>query len=184
MTKASPGSVAARVVLIGAESTGKTTLARSLSNEFGAPWVPEFAREYQGRKGAPLTAEDVDPIARGQIAAEDAAQPGANLLILDTDLVSTAVYARHYYGSCPPWLDRAAQERRADLYLLLHPDVPWVADGAQRERPEAREVLHDLFRSMLETIRARFFDVRGSWDKRASIARAAIRAQLESRGDA
>ncbi len=171
---------AIRVVLTGSESTGKTTLARSLSEVLGAPWVPEFAREYLGQKGAPLTSEDVEPIARGQIAAEDAARPSRDLLILDTDLVSTAVYARYYYGSCPPWIDRAARERRAHLYLLLGPDVPWVADGAQRDRPEAREELHALFRAKLEAIEARFFEVRGSWERRALTARAAIQALLET----
>jgi NadR type nicotinamide-nucleotide adenylyltransferase len=181
MTKPSPGSAAARVVLIGSESTGKTTLARSLSEELGAAWVPEFAREYQDRTGAPLTAEDVDQVARGQIAAEDAARPRGDLLILDTDLVSTAVYARHYYGSCPTWIDRAARERRAHLYLLLAPDVPWVADGAQRDRPEAREELHALFRAILETIEARFIEVRGSWERRKVMARAAIQDLLGSR---
>ena len=180
MTSPPPGLPTTRVVLIGSESTGKTTLARSLAEEFGAPWVPEFAREYQARKGAPLTAEDVEPIARGQIAAEDEQRPAAELLILDTDLVSTTVYARHYYGSCPQWIERAARTRRAHLYLLLHPDVPWVADGAERDRPEAREEIHDLFRAVLEATHARLFDIRGSWEMRAITAKAAIRALLEA----
>jgi NadR type nicotinamide-nucleotide adenylyltransferase len=163
-----------RVVLIGSESTGKTTLAQALGEELGVPWVPEYARQYLDQKGAALTWEDVEPIARGQMAAEDAARPTGGLLILDTDLVSTTVYARYYYGSCPLWALRAARERRAALYLLLHPDVPWVADGAQRDRPEGRQELHGRFRAALDALAAPVVDVRGSWAERAKTARAAI----------
>jgi NadR type nicotinamide-nucleotide adenylyltransferase len=165
-----------RVVVIGAESTGKTTLARALAFTFGAAWVPEYARHYLEGKDQPLSHEDVEPIARGQMAAEDSARTASGLLILDTDLVSTVVYALHYFGACPPWIERAALERRADLYLLLHPDVPWVADGAQRERPEARPELHERFRTTLEATGASIVDVRGSWAEREQTARRAIQA--------
>ena len=178
MTSASKAPL--RGVLIGSESTGKTTLARTLAGELGLPWVPEYARQYLDQKGAALTPEDVEPIARGQMAGEDAASPRKGLVILDTDLVSTAVYARHYYGSCPEWILRAAHERRADLYLLLYPDVPWVADGAQRDRPEARAELHELFRATLDGIGARVVDVRGSWVERAQTARDAIHALVST----
>ncbi len=171
-------------MLTGSESTGKTTLARSLAEELGVPWVPEYAREYVDRKGVPLTDEDVEPIARGQMAREDEGRRTEGLLILDTDLVSTTVYARYYYGSCPPWISKAARERRGHLYLLLHPDVPWVADGAQRDRPGARQELHELFRIALEAIGAPVVDVRGAWATRAETARDAILALLAAPRDA
>ena len=157
-------------MIIGSESTGKTTLARSLAGELGVPWVPEYARQYLDQKGHPLSYEDVEPIARGQMAGEDALGPNAGLLILDTDLVSTTVYARYYYGSCPSWIEQAARARRAPLYLLLHPDVPWVADGAQRDRPLGREELHERFRAALDEIAAPVVDVRGSWAARSRTA--------------
>src|SRR5205823_8798717 len=98
--------------LTGPECTGKTTLAGQLSAHFNAPWVPEFAREYALRVQSPLTADDVEPIAMGEIALLDgAARDG--LVILDTDLISTIVYCRHYYGSCPPWIEAAAAARIA-----------------------------------------------------------------------
>jgi NadR type nicotinamide-nucleotide adenylyltransferase len=165
-----------RVVLIGSESTGKTALARSLAEELEVPWVPEYARQYLDQKGPPLSYEDVEPIARGQMAGEDKARSAGGLLILDTDLVSTTVYARYYYGSCPPWIERAARARRAPLYLLLHPDVPWVADGAQRDRPGGRHELHEQFRAALEAVSANVVDLRGSWAARANTARDAIHA--------
>src|SRR5437879_678808 len=85
-------------------------------------------------------AVDVVAIARAVIAAEEEAVSRADrLLILDTDLLSTVVYSRAYYGECPPWVEAAARERRAHLYLLHHPDVPWVADGLYRDVPDRRE---------------------------------------------
>jgi NadR type nicotinamide-nucleotide adenylyltransferase len=168
------------VTLIGAESTGKTTLARALAEEWGEPWVPEYARTYVGERRAPLTAGDVEPIARGQIAGEDEGRSRARrLLILDTDLVSTVVYARHYYGSCPAWIEEAAAARRADLYLLHHPDVPWVPDGDSRDRPSNRDEMHALFREALDGLGACAVDVRGSWDERQRTAREAIARALQ-----
>lgn len=173
-----------RVVLTGSESTGKTTLAADLAQRYATAWSPEFAREYLDRKRAPLLASDVEPIARGQIAGEDAAAGRATrLLVLDTDLLSTVVYSRHYYGRCPEWIDRAARERLGDLYLLHHPDVPWEPDGAKRDRPRDRAEVHGLFRATLEELGARSVDVRGAWPERRVAAVAAIDALLaEERG--
>lgn len=168
-----------RVVLIGPESTGKTRLAADLAAHYGTAWSPEFAREYVDRKPAALAASDVEPIARGQIAGEDAAARGAErLLILDTDLVSTVVYSRHYYGRCPEWVEKAARERLGDLYLLHYPDVAWVADGTKRDQPQAREHLYGRFRAALAAFGARCVDIRGSWPERRSAAIAAIDARL------
>jgi NadR type nicotinamide-nucleotide adenylyltransferase len=181
VTSGSTALSATRVALIGAESTGKTTLARSLAEDYGVPWAPEYARAYLDRKGPPLTSADVEPIARGQMAGEDKARQGHGLVILDTDLVSTLVYARYYYGSCPKWIENAARERRAHLYLLLHPDVPWVEDGPQRDRPHDREELHDRFRARLEEISARVVEVRGPWALRTRTAHEAIDQLLLAR---
>ena len=167
-----------RVVLTGAESTGKTALAERLAAHFDVPWSAEYAREYYAARQAEgrreLTAADVEPIARGQLALEDAAAARATrLAIHDTDLVSTVVYARYYYGACPAWIERAARERLADLYLLCEADVPWATDP-QRDRPEAREALQRRFRETLGALGARVVDVRGSPDERFALARDAI----------
>jgi NadR type nicotinamide-nucleotide adenylyltransferase len=171
-----------RVVLTGSESTGKTTLAVQLARAHGAPVVPEYARRYVAGRGALLTADDVEPIARGQMALEDEAEASRPaLLFKDTDLVSTVVYARHYYGACPPWIEAAARSRLADLYLLLHPDVPWVADGAYRDLPSVRWEIHDRFRRTLDELGARRVDVTGGWDWRRATADAAVAALLAGR---
>jgi NadR type nicotinamide-nucleotide adenylyltransferase len=137
-----------RVCLIGPECTGKTTLAEELAAHFNAPWVPEFAREYAQRVARELTADDVEPIARGELALIDAA-PNEGLVIFDTDLISTVVYARHYYGRCPEWIEREAQIRKSDLYLLLDIDLPWVPDSL-RDSASPRESLNDQFAQTLK----------------------------------
>ena len=107
--------------------------------ELGATWVREYARQY-AETHLPLTAADVEPIARGQIAGEDAAR--GPLVILDTDLISTVVYARHYYGACPRG----------------HPG------RARDSGDDAREDLFDAFRAaQFET---RWGIVSGEWEAR------------------
>jgi NadR type nicotinamide-nucleotide adenylyltransferase len=170
-----------RVVVIGSECTGKTTLARALAGRFRAPWVPEFCRAFQESKGAPLDMSDVEPIARGQIAEADEAEARAtDLLVLDTDLVSTVVYARHYYGECPAWVEDAARARRADLYLLCAPDLPWEADGL-RDRGDRRAELHALFAEALSKLGATVRLVTGERPARQEATLAAVREALRDR---
>jgi len=163
-----------RVVLIGPECTGKTTLARGLAAALGAPWTPEAARLVAEASLAPLSAATVEPIATLAIALDDAARAtAAPCLVHDTDLVSTVVYTRHYYGDCPGWIVDEARARRADRYLLCLPDLPWLGDGV-RDRPGAR---HELFRAFLEaldTIGARPALVSGTGAGRLAAARAAL----------
>ena len=166
------------VTVTGSECTGKTTLARDLARHFGTVWVPEFARDYLVEKtattGIPLDATDVEPIARGQIAAEDRGVAAAGgLVILDTDLVSTVVYAHHYYGAWAEWLEQAARDRRADRYLLCDIDVPWIADPA-RDRPDLREHMHALFVDALDALGAGYVTIRGGWDERLATAVEAV----------
>lgn len=160
--------------MIGAECTGKTTLAALLASRFDASVVPEFAREYAQRVGRPLTFEDVVPIAEGQVALEDAAATDG-LLILDTDLISTVVYSRHHYGDCPEWIVRAAHARRPDLYLFTGIDVPWTADGV-RDSGARREALHAEFAATLAAFEARVVNIGGDWEARFAGAVEAISA--------
>ena len=167
-----------RVVLTGSESTGKTTLAERLARHYGVSWVPEFVRDYAAAKSSPLDATDVDAIARGQVAREDdyrSRAEGSNerLLIGDTDLLSTAVYAAHYYGRAPEWVVEAARQRRPDLYLLLDVDLPWTPDP-QRDRGHLRAEMQALFRAAVEASGTPFVIVSGDSTARFAAARAAI----------
>jgi HTH-type transcriptional repressor of NAD biosynthesis genes len=167
-----------RVTVTGSESTGKTWLAQQLARHFDTVWVPEFSREYALQKAAPLDVSDVEPIARGQIRSEDEILRRARRLgVLDTDLVSTVVYAEHYYGRCPEWIVHAARDRLADLYLLCDIDAAWVADPA-RDRPHARPELHAAFANRLAQHGAHVVLVRGSWQEREAAGIGAIEGLL------
>ena len=137
-------SIPRRIVLTGSESTGKTTLAEGLASHFGVPWVPEFSRTYAEARGGVLTAADVEPIARGQFAAEAAALASGGPVVFDTDLLSTVVYARHYYGKVPVWVGQAVRRYPRSLYLLGDIDLSWVSDGI-RDRPADRAAMQDRF---------------------------------------
>ena len=165
------------ICVTGPESTGKTWLARQLAGLLGTAWAPEGSREYAERMDRPLGFDDVGPIAREQMmlaaaASARAAALGAGTVVLDTDLVSTVVYARHYYGAVPAWVLRAEREARADLYLLCDVDVPWVPDGV-RDRPLGRATMFARFRDALARRRADTVVVRGDWEARWAIARQA-----------
>lgn len=168
-----------RLCLTGPESTGKTSFAQRLAGEYATLWVPEYAREYAEARGNELGAHDVEPIAKGQIANMERAA-GSGLVVLDTDLISTVVYARHYYGACPAWIEVEARERRADHYLLLDTDLPWTPDPARDAAGEVREDLFDAFRAALDEFETRWEIVSGAWEERyRRIAEAA--AQLRAR---
>jgi nicotinamide riboside kinase len=186
-----------RVCLIGPECTGKSTIAARLAARYGTVWVPEYAREYAARVARPLTADDVEPIARGQIEAEDriASEAGLiergsiasedrrrvearRLLILDTDLVSTVVYARHYYGDAPAWIEPLARARLAHLYLLFSPDVEFASDDV-RDPTADRLAIYDAMRTALDAFGVRYERVGGGWEGRVGQAISAIERARE-----
>ena len=150
-------------------------LAQRLAEHFGATWLPEHAREYAEQRHDELTVDDVEAIARGQSEIADRGSQIAGLVIHDTDLISTVVYARHYYGHVPESVVEEARLRRADLYLLMDTDVPWVADAARDTGGEGREDLFDAFRSALDEFDTHWTIVSGDWDERFRQASAAIR---------
>jgi len=164
-----------RVVLIGAESTGKTTMAAQLAEYYQTPWVPEYLRIFVDKKGGLPEPADIPIISRGHLEQEDHyLQETDNLLFLDTDLITTLVYYRYYFNYVPDWVKRAAIEREADLYLLCDTDIPWKADPSQRDGPGVRDVLQQKLRDELISRNLPFVILSGPIEQRMSTAIKAI----------
>ncbi len=173
-----------RVVLIGAESTGKTTLAEALAAHYQTVWAPEYLRAFVDQKGALPEPSDSRLIAQGHLAQEQALAPQARrVLFLDTDLISTCVYHRYYFGTSPTWLEHLSAEHHADLYLLTDTDLPWTPDPGQRDGPAVRAALHTLFRDELLARGVAHVLVSGSLDERMETAIRAVDGLLASRMD-
>ena len=166
-----------RICVFGAESTGKTTLARDLAAHFRAPWVPEFARAHCDVRGGVLGPEDAPVIVAGQEAAEEAAAstlaPGA-LLFCDTDALSSVIWCDLLYGGCPPLLRARAElrARRYALYLLCEPDVPFVPDPQRCfPDPAARLTAAAHWEGALQRLNLPFARIRGAdWSVRFQLA--------------
>jgi HTH-type transcriptional repressor of NAD biosynthesis genes len=170
-----------RVAVIGAESTGKTTLARNLAEHYKTVWVPEYAREYLDNKNAHCELSDIPHIAKGQMESESRLARRSNrVMFCDTDLMTTTVWSDHYFGQCPEWIKQAADEHNYDLCLLTDIDVPWIADP-QRDRPHMRDYFHDLFRRELESRQRRFAIINGSFDERFKKAIRAVDDLLKTK---
>ena len=174
-----------RVVLTGSECTGKTQIAQALATHFACPSSAEAARLYLDQRSMALTAQDIEPIACEQITQEDAAVSRASeLTIHDTDLLSTVIYARHYYQHCPDWIVDTALSRARGLYLLCDIDLPWVSDGLLRDRGMGgqRVQLHSLFVAMLNQTGQHWMYIRGIGPAREQYAIAAVANYLAKGG--
>jgi len=151
-----------RIVLTGAESTGKSTLASALSGYYGEPWTGEFVRHYVDQVARELKQDDLEPIAQGQLAMEDAALKNATRLVIhDTNIFSSILYANHYFGATLDWVNDRFLQRDYTLYLLCMPDIPWVPDNGQRESPETRDKLHQIFKDGLDKLNLPYVEISG-----------------------
>ncbi|WP_317203002.1 ATP-binding protein [Janthinobacterium sp.] len=144
------GRVCQRVAILGAESSGKSTLAAALAARYGTLWVPEYLREFVDTRGrVPLAAEQ-GGIAAMQVEREDAAAARAtDLLFCDTTPLMTALYSRYYFHGVDAALAALTAAQRYDYTLVTAPDSPWVADGLQRESETVRQQIHQLLLSEL-----------------------------------
>lgn len=172
-----------RIAIFGAESTGKTALAAALAARFGEPWSPEFVREFWDAHGGIITAADLDAIARGQIAGEDAATARAQRAVFhDTELLTCVLWDHLLFpGACPPWVraEAEARTRGVALWLLCETDLPWLPDP-QRCYPDAagRAMCRRRWREALETRGLPFADITGTGPQRVAGAIAAVERLL------
>ncbi len=163
-----------KVVIIGPECTGKTTLAQVLAQHYNTAWVPEYAREYIDSLDRPYREEDLLAIANGQVMGENNGVRTANkVLICDTDLLVIKIWQEHKYGKCYQEILDRIKASRYDLYLLTYIDVPWENDP-QRENPGLRRFFFDIFKKELEARGLKFIELRGELSKRSQAAIKAI----------
>ncbi len=177
-----------KVVLFGPESTGKTTLSSQLARYYNTVWAPEYAREYLQDKWnnerKTCEAEDLIPIAIGQMNLENTlAKKADKVLICDTDLLETKVYSEEYYGGfVDPELDKAAVENKYDIYFLTYIDTPWEADDL-RDRPELRREMFNAFENALKKYNRPYILLQGNKETRLKTAVKVIDELIKNRHD-
>ncbi len=156
-----------KVCFYGPESTGKTTMASEMARKFKTVYVPEVAREIINSNS--FTTDDVIRIGVAQLERTEALLPSANkVLICDTDLITTRIYAQYYLGEVPEQLKNLEKLEKFDGYLLFDIDVPWVADGLRDlSTLENRKAMFSLFKSALEQRNIAYHLIQGNYAERS-----------------
>ena len=161
-----------RIGVIGAESTGKSTLCRLLSERYGYRWIKEYARTYVENLTRPYIWDDVLHIARQQIS-ELHASYNEPVVLYDTDLIVTKVWMQHVYGRVAPEVQRAIQEQPMDLYLILTPDIAAQPDPV-RENLDKREYFFDWYIREVQQTKRPYYLISGEGEARIQAAAEAI----------
>lgn len=167
--------------IVGAESTGKSTLAEALALRLAeatgwrCTWVPEVLREWCEREGRTPAVHEQEAIAAEQGRRVDAAAAEHDIVICDTTPLMTAVYHRQVFGDSS--MDDGAldwQRRRCTLTLLTALDLPWQADGLQRDGAHVREPVDATLRTLLIQAGLPFVVVGGLGEARVEAALDAV----------
>ncbi len=184
-----------KIVIIGPESTGKSSLCAALAAHYGTGWVPEYAREYLQEHGMDYSYPDLMTIAQGQLALEDkyaaigrAPKPGVrpgsdgqanSLLFVDTDMYVMKVWSEYVFGRCDPWILDQIASRNYDGYILCRTDLPWVRDDL-REYPdlESRDRLFHIYRDCMVNQGTPWAEVGGVGETRIAAGIAAVEQLL------
>lgn len=183
-----------KIVIIGPESTGKSTLCQELAEHFETIWCPEYAREYLLINGTDYSFQDLLTIAKGQIALEEQLadkleQRAAPLLeqdydipyFIDTDMSVMKVWCEFVFNKCHPFIEEQLTKRKVDHYFLCQPDLPWVKDQL-REYPDlaTREKLFTIYRNWLENQSVPWTLIQGKDVERMRLAVHAVNRILET----
>lgn len=139
-----------RIALLGAESTGKSTLAAALATHHHTVWVPEYLREFVEEKQRTPQEKEQYLIASTQLEREDdAARAAGAFLFCDTTPLMTAIYSQFYFGRIDAMLENLLRAHRYDFTIVTEPSTPWIADGLQRESDTVRQAVHKLLLATL-----------------------------------
>ena len=169
-----------KIVIIGPESTGKSTLCAQLAEHYKTEWVKEYAREYLLKNGTDYTYDDLLDIAKGQILLEEESggrlkKKDADYLFIDTDMYVMKVWCEFVFEKCHHWILNRIVERKYDLYLLCNTDLPWVKDEL-REYPDliTREKLYRHYKDLLINQSVPWVDINGNYEERLQKAIQAV----------
>lgn len=169
-----------RIVVIGPESTGKSTLSEQLAAHFNTEWVREYARGYLENLNRPYEQHDLLQIAEGQLRQEDeAAARAGNILICDTDLQVIKVWSEAKYGDCDPRILEMIAQRQYDLYLLTYIDIAWTDDPLREHPlPSERAYFYNIYRDIVVNAGIPWADIRGDYEQRLKTAVEAVKQTL------
>jgi NadR type nicotinamide-nucleotide adenylyltransferase len=134
-----------KIVITGAESTGKSTLTEALATHYHAKWIPEFSRSYVEKLHRDYTYSDLEIIAKQQITDEQKIEQDTHLIFFDTWLIITKVWFEFVYGKCPDWLHESILKSNIDLFLVCDIDIPWISDPVRENGGENRKILHNIY---------------------------------------
>lgn len=143
-----------KIVIIGPESTGKSTLSAQLATHYKTVWVREYAREYLLEHGTNYSFDNLLTIAKGQTALEDKTiadiQHTKDIVIIDTDMYVMKVWCEYVFGKCHQYIIDEIVNRSYDMYLLCNIDLPWTKDEL-REYPDEqpRIELFNMYKDIL-----------------------------------
>jgi len=168
-----------KIVIIGPESTGKSTLCEQLATHYDSIWVKEYAREYLLKNGTDYTFENLLDVAKGQVENEELEirnwethnhKPQTinyKPLFIDTDMYVMKVWCEFVFDKCHHWILNRIVERKYDLYLLCNVDLPWVKDEL-REYPdlENRQKLYHYYKDIMVNQNVPWIDISGTYEER------------------
>ena len=165
-----------RIAITGPESSGKTTLAFALGKELNGAVFPEFARTYLETLDRDYSQIDLDKICEGHLAQFN--QSEENIQLVDTDFVVLKIWSEVKFGSVSQKISSAINSNYFNLHILCTPDIPWEYDP-QREHPNQREELFDLYTKELIASNKNYVVVSGSLENRIEKSCEAI-AEIQS----